>query len=253
MIGKAMRIVVCAGMGVVALTTCQLGRLGPAGAGEAADGTIVEPPERAEPKPAKPGAGAHTRTWTFDDVKIGAVPADWTVAATTQSGPLPTWKVIADQTAPSGGQVLAMARANHTSRGTYNLCWTKAVTFLDGEIEVRLKARTGRVDQGGGVIWRAIDKDNYYISRWNPLEDNFRIYYVQGGRRTQLATAAARLSAGEWHTLRIVHKGNRIAGYLNGKKLLELTAEHFSKPGGVGLWTKADAVTSFDDFTVTQK
>ncbi|HEC62540.1 MAG TPA: DUF1080 domain-containing protein, partial [bacterium] len=76
---------------------------------------------------------------------------------------------------------------------------------------------------------------------------------VKDGRRRQLASAAARLEAGKWHTMRIVHKGNRIAGYLNGRKLLELTAENFNKPGGVGLWTKADAVTSFDDFTVTQK
>lgn len=253
MLDKAMRIMVWPGMAVLVLATWQLGCVGPAGSGKAVDGTILEQPERAEPKPTKLGAGKHTRTWTFDDCKVGAVPAGWTVGATMQSGPLATWKVIPDETAPSGGQVLAMTSPNHKSRGTYNLCWTKTAAFLDGEIEVTLKAGTGRVDRGGGVIWRAIDKDNYYIARWNPLEDNFRIYYVKDGRRRQLASAAARLEAGKWHTMRIVHKGNRIAGYLNGRKLLELTAENFTKPGGVGLWTKADAVTSFDDFTVTQK
>ena len=243
MLSKATRTVAWIG---VAVTAWQLGCAGPTDLDGTTDGTTASPATR-------PGANEPTQTWTFDDYLVGAVPPGWTVAATRHSGPLPTWKVIADETAPSGGQALAMARANHKSRGAYNLCWTKAVAFLDGEIEVSLKAGTGRVDQGGGVIWRAIDKDNYYIARWNPLEDNFRIYYVKAGRRRQLATAAAKLPAGKWHTLKIVHTGNRIVGYLNGRELLDLTAEHFSKPGGVGLWTKADAVTSFDDLKVTRK
>jgi len=94
------------------------------------------------------------------------------------------------------------------------------------------------------------DKDNYYIARFNPLEDNFRIYYVRNGARKTLAGVKIALPAGKWHTLRIVQYGNRFEGYLNGKKLLDGTNDLFTKPGGVGLWTKADAVTSFDDFSV---
>jgi len=101
------------------------------------------------------------------------------------------------------------------------------------------------------VIWRVQDKENYYIVRFNPLENNFRLYYLCDGARKTLADAKIALSAGKWYTLKIVQRSNPFEGYLiNGKKLLEGTDNLFTKAGGVGLWTKADAVTSFDDFTV---
>jgi len=188
-------------------------------------------------------------TWNFDDLPAGRLPPGWKVEATNRTGPLATWTIVKDPTAPSGDHVLALTSANHTSGGTFNLCWTNAVSFLDGEIQVRFKAVQGKEDQGGGVIWRARNKDNYYIARFNPLEDNFRLYAVHNGARRMLADAEVALAAGKWHTLRIVQQGTRYEGYLDGKKLLEGTNGLFTKPGGVGLWTKADAVTSFDDFS----
>lgn len=189
-------------------------------------------------------------SWNFNDISVGKLPAGWKVEATNQRGPLATWQVIKDTTAPSADRVLAMISPNHTFGGTFNLCWTDTVSFLNGEIEVRFKAVRGEEDQGGGVIWRAQDKENYYIARFNPLENNFRLYYVRDGARKTLADARVALPAGEWHTLKIVQHGDHFEGYLNGKKLLEGTDNLFTKPGGVGVWTKADAVTSFDDFTV---
>ena len=191
------------------------------------------------------------RTWSFDDVAPGELPTGWRVEATGQQGPLATWRVIDDRTAPSGKRVFALTSPNHPFSGVFNLCWTRAVAFLDGEITVRLKALTGREDQGGGVIWRVRDKDNYYIARFNPLEDNFRVYRVRGGVRRTLASARVVLPAKQWHTLRIVQRGARIEGYLNGKRLLGAEDSTFAAPGGVGLWTKADAATAFDDFSVT--
>lgn len=143
-----------------------------------------------------------------------------------------------------------MSSPNHTFGGTFNLCWTDTISFLSGEIEVRFKAVKGEEDQGGGVIWRVQDADNYYIARFNPLENNFRLYYVRDGARKTLADSRIKLASGEWHTLRIVQHGDRFEGYLNGNKLLEGTDTLFTKSGGVGLWTKADAVTFFDDFTI---
>ncbi len=189
-------------------------------------------------------------SWSFDDVAVGELPAGWEIDATNPKGPLATWQVVKDDTAPSGGQVLAMTSPNHTFGGAFNLCWTDNVTFLDGEIEVRFKARKGIEDQGGGVIWRAQDKDNYYLARFNPLEDNFRIYFVRDGARKTLAGARIALPSGKWHTLKIVQHGNLFEGYLNGEKLLADTDNLFTKPGGVGVWTKADAVTSFDDLSI---
>jgi len=193
---------------------------------------------------------ARNASWNFDDVPVGKLPVGWKVDATNRKGPLATWQVIKDTTAPSGDHVLAMTSPNHKFGGTFNICWTDTGSFLDGEIEVRFKAVKGKEDQGGGVIWRVQDKENYYIARFNPLEDNFRIYYVRDGARKTLADARIALPAGKWHTLRIVQRGIHFEGYLNGKKLLDGTDKLFTKPGGVGLWTKADAVTSFDDFTV---
>lgn len=187
---------------------------------------------------------------SFDNVKTGQLPERWKVEATNQKGPLATWKVIKDKTAPSGNKVLAMTSPNHDFGGTFNLCWTKDINFLNGEIKVMFKANTGIEDEGGGVIWRAKDKGNYYISRYNPLENNYRIYYVKDEARKILASARVKLPAGKWYELKIIQDGKHITGYLNGKKYLEVDDNTFPESGGVGLWTKADAVTSFDDFVV---
>ncbi|MCP4715508.1 MAG: DUF1080 domain-containing protein [Deltaproteobacteria bacterium] len=189
-------------------------------------------------------------SWNFDDVAVEKLPAGWKAATTNPKGPLATWQVVKDESAPSGGRVLAMTSPNHTFGGAFNICWTDNVCFLDGEIEVKFKAATGVEDQGGGVIWRVQDRENYYIARFNPLEDNFRIYYVRDGARKTLAGVRTTLPSGKWHTLKIVQRGRRFEGYLNGQKLLADTDDLFAGPGGVGLWTKADAVTSFDDFSI---
>lgn len=193
---------------------------------------------------------AGMRTWTFDDVPVGKVPPGWRVGTTNPQGPLPTWAVVEDPGAPSDGHALAMLRPNHRSAGTFNLCWTDVVSFQDGTVEVKLKALRGHEDQGGGVVWRFRDPDNYYVARFNPLEDNFRLYVVRNGRRHQLASARVHLPAGRWHTLKIVQHGTRFEGDLDGRKLLEGEDDTFEGPGAVGLWTKADAVTAFDNFTV---
>jgi 3-keto-disaccharide hydrolase len=190
-------------------------------------------------------------SWNFDDVHAGERPAGWTVEATNPKGAPATWQVEMDSSAPSGDHVLGMTIPDDASGSTFNLCWTDAVSFLDGTIEVRFKAHTGEEDQGGGVIWRARDADNYYIARFNPLENNFRIYTVHDGKRRKLTGATVTLAENQWHTLEIVQHGNRFEGYLDGEKLLEGSDSLFPDAGGVGLWTKADAATSFDDFTVS--
>lgn len=192
-------------------------------------------------------------TLSFENVAVGEIPANWKVEATNQHGPLATWQVVKDSTAPSGKRVLALTNPNHNYGGSFNLCWTDKVRFLNGTITVHFKANSGKEDEGGGIIWRAKDKNNYYIARYNPLEDNFRIYHIKDGVRRMLASSRLKLAAHVWHTMKIVQDGNRMSCYLNGKKYLEVKDKTFTKPGGVGLWTKADAATSFDDFSVQTK
>ena len=193
---------------------------------------------------------ADKMSWDLDAVPTGQLPSGWKADATRRRGPLATWQVIKNTTSPSGSHVLALTRINHTSGGTFNLCWTKAVSFLDGEIEVRFKAVKGEEDQGGGIMWRVQNRKNYFVARFNPLEDNFRLYTVHNGARRMLANAKVKLPAGKWITMKIIQKGTRFEAYLNGRKLLTGTSDLFTKPGGVGVWTKADAVTSFDNFSI---
>lgn len=207
----------------------------------------AQTPPKTEQLDSKTLAAGNT-SWNFDSSK--ELPIGWKAEATNQQGPLATWRIIKDGTAPSRENTLAMISPNHDSSGTFNIFWTKDIRFLDGSIEVYFKALKGKEDQGGGVIWRVQDKNNYYIARFNPLEDNFRIYTVHGGVRKTLASGKIALPAGKWHSLKIVQQGNQFRGYLNGKKILDGADDLFTHPGGVGLWTKADAVTSFDNFSV---
>lgn len=194
--------------------------------------------------------GSEVTRINFDDVEVGNLPTGWKVEATHPEGNLAEWSVQKDSS--SGGQVLDM-KINAYGSSTFNLCWTDQINFQGGVVEIKVKAHEGRIDQGGGPIWRVTDKDNYYIARWNPLEDNFRVYYVKDGRRIQLDSARVRLPTDQWHTITILHQGSQITGYLNGEKLLEVNDSTFTDAGGVGVWTKADAATSFDDLEVRKE
>ncbi len=103
-------------------------------------------------------------------------------------------------------------------------------------------------DQAGGVVWRAKDADNYYIARANALEGNVRIYHFVKGKRTQFKGVTEKVASGQWHTLRVNFSGNRFTVLFNGKELFTAEDETFKEAGKVGLWTKADSVTLFDDF-----
>ncbi len=193
---------------------------------------------------------AEDLTVTFDDVTQGQLPAGWTMDATNPGGRLAEWSVVIDPNAPSKPNVLTL-KVHDTSGSVFNLCRTRDIAFKDGEIEVKVRANAGKEDQGGGLIWRVIDAKNYYVARYNPLESNFRLYYVKDGERTQIASASGvEIKATEWFSIKITHHGERIEGYLNGKKYLEARDETFKAAGGVGFWTKADAASSFDDLRV---
>ena len=186
----------------------------------------------------------------FDGVKTGALPGGWKIAETRGTGKTALWRVEAE--GENSGAVLRVMPRKGASGGTFNLCWTDSISFLDGEINVSLRADSGSEDQGGGPMWRVRDADNYYVARYNPLENNFRLYKVSGGMRTMLKSASGiRIPAGKWFDIRIVQQGSKIQCFLDGKKYLETEDTTFSDAGGVGLWSKADAATSFDNMVVT--
>ena len=219
-----------------------------------------EEPAKPAPSPASPTGATSAAPAPaevagrrgFDRMSPGALPEGWHVAGTHQAGALATWSVVADPNASSPPHVLALTASTHGSGTTFNLCWDTASRFQDGTFELAVRADGGEEDQGGGPIWRVKDEDNYYVCRVNPLESNFRLYVVKDGERTQLASAEAKLTAGSWHTIRVEHAGSRIVCTLDGSVRLEAVDGSLPEAGCVGLWTKADARTSFDDLVVRQ-
>ncbi len=185
--------------------------------------------------------------WTFEDAKVGQLPDGWS-SAKTGEGSGSAWKVVEDATAPRGPNVLAQISSDGP-RPLFNLCVLDEVTCPDVEISVSFKAVTGKIDQGGGPVWRYQDENNYYICRQNPLEDNFRVYKVIDGTRTQLGSIEFDAEAGKWHAIKVTMRGDRIVCSVN-EQTLDVRDDAIRKAGKVGLWTKADAVTHFDDFYV---
>jgi hypothetical protein len=182
----------------------------------------------------------------FDTSAVGKPPAGWT-ATMTGTGAA-KWTVERDDTAPSKPNVLKQA-----GQATFPLCLKDDTSLQDGFVEVKLKPVSGREDEAGGVVWRARDSNNYYVARVNALEDNITAYHTVNGRRTERKRASMKVAANEWHTLRVEFQGAHFIVYGDGKKAIEWDDTTFSAAGRVGLWTKADSVTLFDDFSYGAK
>jgi len=198
-------------------------------------------------------AQPQTDVWPVETFEIGSLPAGWAVPGKEEDAP--DWHLIQNPDAPDGKPVLAMLRPAKTGLfgwfgSGFNVVIDPSADFLNGTISVHFKSVSGSSDQGGGIMWRVQDAENYYVARFNPLEDNFRFYTVRNGSRSELASARMKLDPQSWHKMTISQSGATFRGYLDGKLLLEYADGTFSAPGGVGLWTKSDAVTLFDDFRI---
>jgi hypothetical protein len=181
-------------------------------------------------------------TENFDQEKPGAPPAGWECGVTGNGKP--RWSIDADASAPSVPHVL-----RQSGSGTFPWCVKKGVSIADGFVEVKFKPEKGGEDQAGGVVWRWKDGDNYYVARANALEDNVSLYYTEGGRRKTIKYVNAPVPANVWHSLRVEFSGNRIKVLLDGKLYIEEQNSRIAGAGAVGVWTKADSVTAFDDFS----
>src|SRR5262252_1061344 len=185
---------------------------------------------------------AMAETLNFDSDEAGTLPAGWEAGVT--GGGKARWMVEADPTAPSPPNVL-----KQSGSGAFPWCVKKDSSLMDGSVEVKFKPMSGREDQAGGLVWRWKNGDNYYVARANALENNVSLYYTEGGRRRTIKYVDAPVPGNTWHTLRVEFKGTRIRVLLDGKAYIELDDSHIAGPGAVGVWTKADSVTLFDDFT----
>ena len=184
---------------------------------------------------------ASADTVNFDNLKAGAAPPGWT-ATQTGSGSA-KWSVEKDDSAPSQPNVL-----KQSGEATFPVCFKNDTSLKDGFVEVKFKPVAGKEDQAGGVIWRVQDANNYYIARANALEDNVTIYHTINGKRVAFKNINIKVTSGVWHTLRVDFAGNKFTVIFDGNKVIEATDESFANAGKVGVWTKADSVTLFDDF-----
>jgi 3-keto-disaccharide hydrolase len=198
---------------------------------------------------AADAADEKAKTYTFAKAELGKVPTGWK-AEQTGKGEGSVWKVAEDATAPSkSGFVLAQTA--ESPGPMFNLCVLGDSNLADVEVSVRFKAVEGVRDQGGGLVWRYQDANNYYVARMNPLEDNYRLYHVVAGKRTQFGgKEGIKVPAGEWHSLTVRMVGEKIECSLDGQKEIEGTDKTITKAGKVGLWTKSDARSRFDQFVV---
>jgi hypothetical protein len=178
----------------------------------------------------------------FDQDAVGTPPAGWVCGVTGRGSP--KWTVESDPAAPSRPNVL-----KQSGSGTFPWCARKGVSIADGFVEVKFKPLQGSEDRAGGLMWRWKDGENYYVARANALENNISLYHTTRGRRHTIQYVDAPVQANIWHTLRVEFSGKRIKVSLDGKQYIEVEDAHIAHAGAVGVWTKSDSVTAFDDFS----
>jgi hypothetical protein len=175
-------------------------------------------------------------------MEAGQLPKGWLSGVTGRGSP--HWSVEMDKSTPSKPKVL-----KQSGDGDYPWCVKKDVSMADGFVEVKFKPLSGDEDQASGVAWRWKDGDNYYVVRANALEDNVTIYHVIEGSRRQFTNVSEKVAPNQWHTLRADFQGHHFTVTFDGKKVIEVDDSSITGAGAVGVWTKADSVTLFDDFS----
>jgi hypothetical protein len=199
----------------------------------------AEPPGVAPPTQPAAGATTSPRKWAFDTDPPGGLPP----GAQVFSG---TWATRAEADTPSSPQALCQ-----TGAAEFPALRLGDESYTDLTLVAQFKPVSGREDQAGGLLFRIQDKDDYYILRANALENNVNFYKYAAGRRSGLKDGKATVPTGIWQELRVEVTGNTFRGLLNGQPVVEVTDDTY-KTGGIGLWTKADSVTCFDDVEVSE-
>jgi len=187
---------------------------------------------------AMAGSGATTRIWNFENDSPGAI-AKGFVAASGE------WKVAST----AEGNVLAQLAKSPAA--VFNVALVDHTRAKDLDVSVKVRAMAGENDQGGGLIWRAKDAKNYYVARYNHLKDNFRVYKVVDGKRSAPFQNADVEHHDGWTVVRVTMTGDHIECYLDGKKHLDVHDSTFADAGQIGLWSKSDAQSHFDDLMLS--
>ena len=183
--------------------------------------------------------------WSFDHEQPGTLPGEFSIGTLFDGRPAGDWQVLATDRAKSPPHVLAQLMAKGAEHA-YKVLLIKDAIASDLNLQVSFLPIQGQADMGGGLIWRAADDRNYYLARANPLEQNIRVYRVVKGVRHLLQNFDQTIDVRQWHSLRVMHRGCQINIFYDDKQVFDLCDKTFHA-GMIGLWTKSDAVTYFDD------
>jgi hypothetical protein len=195
------------------------------------------------------GIGVSPTLVNFDAGPVGKTPPGWIVTMTHRGG-APRWEIRTDQSAPTQPYVLAQV-SNDGTNDRSPLAIFEKVTLKDGDFSVRIKPVAGREDQGGGLVWRYRDENNYYLAQADALGRSVSVYKIENGRRIPiLASARHDIPSGGWSILKVSARGSRFQVYLDHRRVLQGQDNTFTSAGKIGLCTEADSVTYFDDFRV---
>ena len=214
------------------------------------------------------------KKWSFDSDMAGTLPKNFIVGKLVDGRSAGKWQVVDMKTSinlldkldqrdhtrvrkvlqnsevPSGPHVFAQLK-NWGYFTDFNVVLVAETNATNFDLKVSFLAVAGRGDMGGGLIWRAQDHKNYYIARANPLEQNIRFYHVVNGVRHELGNFNHIISIKAWQTLQVVARGNRFKIFFNEQPVIDISDETFQAGGKIGLWTKADALTYFDDLQLS--
>lgn len=190
-----------------------------------------------------------THVWTFDhNEPPKTLPSEFKIGTLFDGRPAGEWKVLQTDRAKSPSYALGQLMGKGAEHAYKNVL-IDGTKSSDIALEVSFLPIDGKADMGGGLIWRAADDRNYYLTRANPLEQNVRIYRVVKGVRQILKNFDQIIDVRQWHTLRVITNGCRVQVFFDEKQVFDLCDQTFST-GRVGLWTKSDAVTYFDDLNL---
>jgi hypothetical protein len=185
------------------------------------------------------------RVWSFDNDPPESLPREFQIGTLFDGRPAGEWKILQTEAASDGMHVLGQLMGKGAEHA-YKVVLIQGVPVTDLDVRVSFLPISGKADMGGGLIWRATDDRNYYLTRANPLEQNIRVYRVVKGVRRLLHNFDQTIDIRHWHTLRVVNRGCRIEVFYDEKRVFDFCDSTFTQ-GQVGLWTKSDAVTYFDD------
>ena len=192
--------------------------------------------------------GTMNRRWNFASGTANQPPPGFNFFR-TGNGRVGTWVIQRDGEAPDAGLVLAQIDTDSTSF-RFPIAVAAEPILRDLRLSVMCKPVAGKMDQACGLVFRYRDENNYYVARANALEDNVRFYHVSAGKRHELASWSGRVTSGIWHELRVDAVGDRFVVFWDDQKVIEARDSTLTEPGKIGLWTKADSVTYFDDLIV---